>query len=97
MSCAIRQHDRAFLEAERCLLESRFKPGSPEMQDYINSFGKPYYMLYQESKSQVQRGRGTQRKPTDYGSRNYKVRPSPLIRKEEQPEPFFGGMTKWRL
>ena len=84
MSCIVRQplrHEKAFLEAEKCILESRFKPGSPEMQDYINSFGKPYYMLAQESKPQVQRVRGTQRKPT--GSRNFKVR-----HLEESHNPF---------
>ena len=51
------------------------------MQEYINSFGKPEYMLAQESESQIQRGRETQRKPT--GSRNFKVRPL-----EESHNPF---------
>ena len=97
MSCAVEQFRRGydreawknFLVAERCLMESRFKPKSPELEEHINMFGKPYYM--REESYQVLRAREPQRRLADPGDKNYKagggdlVRPCPRIRSERRP------------
>ena len=73
MSCDIEQlrhkYDKEawknFLIAEKCIMESRFKPNSPEFQEYIKMFGRPYYKM--EESYQALPVREPQRRLADPG------------------------------